>query len=97
MILNLTGKTTQHIYDGTNSRYARILTIDLQDKARRLLDQVNAAPDVTFLRIPPGNRLEKLRGELFGFWSIRINNQWRIIFRWEGKDAMDVEIIDYHR
>ena len=97
MILNLTGKTTQAIYDGINSRHSRIVPVELHAKARRLLDQIDAAPDIAFLRIPPGNRLEKLRGDLSRFCSIRINDQWRIIFRWVGKDALDVEIIDYHR
>jgi proteic killer suppression protein len=70
---------------------------ELHGKARRLLDQINAAPILDFLRIPPSNRLEKLRGDLAGYWSLRINEQWRIIFRWEGGDALDVEITDYHR
>jgi proteic killer suppression protein len=70
---------------------------ELHGKARRLLDQINAAPIFDFLRIPPSNRLEKLRGDLAGCWSLRINEQWRIIFRWEGGDALDVEITDYHR
>ena len=65
-------------------------------KARRLLDQVNAAPTIEFLRVPPGNRLEKLAGSLSGKWSVRINNQWRIVFRWQGEDAYDVAILDYH-
>jgi proteic killer suppression protein len=58
-----------------------------------MLDNANALRD---LRSPPGNRLEALRGDLKGLWSIRINDQWRICFRFEGRDACDVEIIDYH-
>jgi proteic killer suppression protein len=58
-----------------------------------MLDNANALRD---LRSPPGNRLEPLRGDLKGLWSIRINDQWRICFRFEGSDAYDVEIIDYH-
>lgn len=97
MLRNIADKATQDIYDGVNSRHARKLPRELQDKALRLLDQINAAPSLEFLRIPPSNRLEKLRGGLSGFWSLRINNQWRIIFQWEGQDALNVEIIDYHR
>ena len=63
---------------------------------RRLLDQINAAPTLDMLRIPPSNRLEKLKGDLAGFWSLRINDQWRIVFRWQGQDASDVQVIDYH-
>lgn len=96
MIRNIRGKTTQDIYDGTNSRQARRVARELHDKVRRLLDQIDAAPNLDFLRIPPSNRLEKLRGGLAGYWSLRINDQWRIIFRWEDKDALDVEITDYH-
>ena len=88
---------SQDIYDGINSRQARKVPRELHDKARRLLDQINAAPSLGFLRVPPSNRLEKLRGDLSGYWSLRINNQWRVIFHWENNDALDVEIKDYHR
>jgi len=97
MIRNITGRTTQDIYDGINSRHARKLPSELHQKARRLLDQINAAVRVEILNSPPGNRLEKLRGDLVGYWSLRINDQWRVIFRWEGADALNVEILDYHR
>ena len=97
MLRTIADKTTQDVYDGINSRYARKLPKELHGKARRLLDQLNAAPSVEFLRIPPSNRLEKLKGDLAGYWSLRINDQWRIIFRWEGSEAFDVEIVDYHR
>ena len=67
MIRNLVGKTARDIYDGINSRYARRIPRELHDKARRLLDQINAAPSLAFLRTPPSNRLEKLRGDLIGY------------------------------
>lgn len=97
MLRTIADKTTQDVYDGVNSRYARKVPKELHGKARRLLDQLNAAPSVEFLRIPPSNRLEKLKGDLAGYWSLRINGQWRIIFHWEGNDAHDVQIVDYHR
>ena len=97
MIKNFGNKTAQDIYDGVNSRYARILPRTLHAKAQRLLDQINAAPFLEFLCIPPGNRLEKLAGDLAGYWSIRINERWRIVFRFEARDFHDVKIVDYHR
>lgn len=96
MLKNLADKTTQDIYDGINSRQARKLPVELHDKVRRLLDQINAASKLEMLRIPPSNRLEKLKGDRAGFWNLRINDQWRIVFRWQGQDARDVQVIDYH-
>lgn len=60
------------------------------------LIQLHAATHLEDLRVPPSNRLEALRGELAGRWSIRINDQWRICFRFENGDAYEVEIVDYH-
>jgi len=57
---------------------------------------LNAAVQIVDLRVPPGNRLEQLKGDRAGQWSIAINDQWRICFRWENGDAFDVEIVDYH-
>jgi proteic killer suppression protein len=96
MLKNLADKTTQDIYDGINSRQARKLPRELHDKAQRLLDQINATPTLDTLRIPPSNRLEKLKGDRAGFWSLRINDQWRIVFRWQDQNALDVQVIDYH-
>ena len=96
MIRNLASKTAQDIYDGVNSRHARKFPSELHAKAQRLMDQINVAVVVETLKAPPGNRLEKLKGDWEGFWSIRINDQWRVVFRWEAGDALDVDIIDYH-
>ncbi len=96
MIRNFASKAAQDIYDGVNSRYARKVSRTLHPKTRRLFDQINAAPSLAFLRIPPSNRLETLSGSLVGYWSLRINDQWRIIFRWIEPDAIDVDITDYH-
>ncbi len=65
--------------------------------ARRKLEMLNAAPSIQSLRVPPGNRLEQLKGDRKGHYSIRINDQWRICFQWLDGNAIDVEIIDYHR
>lgn len=64
--------------------------------AVRKLDMLNAASNINDLRVPPGNRLEALRGELRGYHSIRINDQWRVVFRWEDGHAYEVRIADYH-
>jgi proteic killer suppression protein len=96
MIKSFADNITRDIYDGADSHHSRKLHPSLHAKAQRLLDQINAAPSLDFLRIPPGNRLEKLSGALRGFWSLRINIQWRIVFRWDGDNAHDVRIIDYH-
>ena len=74
----------------------RSLGADLQRVALRKLRQLDAAVRLEDLRMPPGNQLEKLRGDRAGQHSIRINEQWRICFRWFGSDAHDVEIVDYH-
>jgi toxin HigB-1 len=69
---------------------------DILKRATRRLTQLDAAMSLPDLRMPPSNRLESLTGERVGKWSIRINDQWRVCFRFEGGDAYDVEIIDYH-
>jgi proteic killer suppression protein len=97
MIKNFANRTAQDIYDGINCRYSRRLPRQLHAKAQRLLDQINAAPSLEFLSVPPGNRLEKLSGDLKGYLSLRINERWRIIFRFKVRDFYDVKIVDYHR
>lgn len=69
---------------------------EIQERALRKLAMIAAAAELSDLRSPPGNRLEALRGRRLGQWSIRINDQWRVCFGWEGGDAIDVEIVDYH-
>ncbi len=69
---------------------------EIQEVARRKLRMIHNAQDVNDLRIPPANRLEKLKGDLKEFYSIRINNQWRIIFKWINNDAYEIRIVDYH-
>ncbi len=90
-------KLTKDVYDATNSRYSRKLPRQLHAEAQRLLDQINTAPSLGFLRTPPSNRLEKLQGDLASHWSLRINDQWRIIFLWnDDGNAEGVKITDYH-
>ena len=93
MIKNFKDDETQKIYQRQRSRK---LPSDIQQVALRKLRMINNSVTINDLRVPPANRLEKLSGNRAGQWSIRINDQWRICFRWEGSDAIDVEITDYH-
>jgi len=93
MIISFGSKATEHIWQGIR---VRNLPLDIQKIGRRKLRMLNNSISVTDLRIPPSNRLEKLRGNMKEFYSIRINNQWRIIFKWENNHSLEVEIIDYH-
>ena len=93
MIKNFKDEETQKIYQRQRSRK---LPSDIQQVALRKLRMINNSITINDLRVPPANRLEKLSGNRAGQWSIRINDQWRVCFRWEGSDALDVEITDYH-
>ena len=93
MINSFANKETEKIWEGEKSK---VLPTEIQQVARRKLRIINNAEDINDLRIPPANRLEKLKGDLKKFYSIRINNQWRIIFKWENGNAFEVEIVDYH-
>ena len=96
MIASFADKATSDLFNGLSSRKARKLPSQIHEMALYKLDIINAAQTLDDLKSPPGNRLEPLKGDLKGFHSIRINNQWRIIFRWQGHAAHDVQIIDYH-
>ena len=93
MIQSFADKHTAALFAGLE---VRRLPPDLQQRAAEKLALLDAAHVVEDLRIPPGNRLEKLSGDRAGQWSIRINNQWRICFTFRNGDAFDVEIVDYH-
>ena len=96
MILNFADKTTEDIYDGVDSKAARRIPRTVWAAAIRKLDMLNAASDLRDLRVPPANRLEALKGKWSGYHSIRINDQYRIVFRWIDGNARDVLIKDYH-
>ncbi|MEP7341239.1 MAG: type II toxin-antitoxin system RelE/ParE family toxin [Acidobacteriota bacterium] len=70
--------------------------VNIESVARRKLEQLNQATQVDDLRVPPGNRMEALKGDRAGQYSIRVNDQFRVCFRWKGTHAEDVEIVDYH-
>ncbi len=96
MIISFADKATEDLYHGISSRRVRQLPQQILELARYKLDILNAAQLLDDLRSPPGNRLERLKGNFSEFYSIRINSQWRIVFRWQGLNAYDVRIIDYH-
>ena len=97
MIRSFRDRGTEDIFDDADTAPARRrCPRDLWPVARRKLDQVNRVRDLRELAVPPGNRLEQLRANRSGQHSIRINNQYRLCFRWEAGDAYDVEITDYH-
>ena len=93
MIKTFNNAETEKIYQRQRSRK---LPSDIQQVALRKLRMINNAVTINDLRVPPANRLEKLSGNRAGQWSIRINDQWRVCFRWKDTDAYDVEIADYH-
>ena len=88
--------TTEHIFYDEDTKRARTIPKALWPIVRRKLWYVHAAATLTDLRVPPGNRLEALKGDRAGQYSIRVNDQFRVCFRWTGTDAEDVEIVDYH-
>ncbi len=97
MIVSFGDKATSDLFHGISSSKVRKLPTRIHELALYKLDVINAAQKLEDLKSPPGNRLEPLKGGLKGFYSIRINNQWRIIFRWRENVAQDVQIMDYHK
>jgi toxin HigB-1 len=93
MIVSFGSKETAKIWNGER---VKALPNEIQDIGRRKLRMLNNAQNLNDLQIPPSNKLEKLKGNLKDFYSIRINNQWRIIFKWANSNAYEVEITDYH-
>jgi proteic killer suppression protein len=93
VIKSFADKRTAAVFEGFE---VRKLPASIQETARRKLKLVDAAASLESLRVPPGNRLERLAGDRKGQWSIRINDQWRICLRWKAGHAWDVEIVDYH-
>jgi len=94
MILSFGDKNTEKIWSGET---VKKVPLEIQKIGRRKLRMIHNSQDVVDLRIPPSNRLEKLKGKLRNFYSIRINDQWRIIFIWDSNNAEQVQIIDYHK
>ncbi len=93
MIKSFGSKETEKIWNGERSKK---LPNEIQNIARRKLRMINNSQDLQDLRVPPSNRVEKLGGNLKEFYSIRVNKQWRIIFKWENGNCFEIEITDYH-
>lgn len=93
MIISFGNSETEQVWLGNR---VKKLPMEIQNTGRRKLRMLNNSVNIADLRIPPANRLEKLSGKLRDFYSIRINDQWRIIFKWNAGNAFEVEIIDYH-
>ena len=93
MIVSFGDKITQRIWQG---EWVKGFSTDIQETARRKLRMLNNSIDIKDLMIPPSNRLEKLKGTRKDFYSIRVNDQWRLIFQWENGSAFNVELINYH-
>ena len=93
MLTSFGNKDTQKIWEGER---VKGLPTEVQEIARRKLRMLNNSQNLTDLMIPPSNRLEKLKGTLKNFYSIRVNDQWRIIFKWNNGNTDEVELIDYH-
>ena len=93
MIVSFGAKETEKIWNGER---VKKLPNEIQEIGRRKLRMLNNSQNIADLQIPPSNKLEKLKGSLKDFYSIRINDQWRIIFRWNSGNASEVEILDYH-
>ena len=96
MIASFADRATEALIHGETGQAIRRIPSDVRSVAVRKLDLLSAAHELQDLRVPPGNRLEALKGDLRGKHSIRINDQWRIVFRWKEGDAHEVEIDDYH-
>lgn len=96
MIRTLADDTTRDIWNGVNTKAARRIPRALWPMVQRKLDQVDSVTKLADLRVPPGNRLHALGGDLAGYHAIRVNDQYRIIFRLDGHNAYDVRCTDYH-
>ena len=96
MIESFGDRLAEDLFYDRLSKDVRRFPPELRRAARRKLLYLHDAGEIGDLRVPPGNRLETLKGRLAGYHSIRINDQWRIVFRWEGGNAHDVQVLDYH-
>ena len=96
MIQTLSDDTTRDIWNGVNSKAARQVPSDLWPIVRRKLDQLDAVTTLDDLRVPPGNRLHALTGDLKGWHALRVNDRYRIVFKFVGINAVDVRCVDYH-
>lgn len=96
MIVSFDDDATADLYHGRHTSRVRQYPHDVTKRALHKLDVLNGAHKIIDLRSPPGNRLKALKGDVAGYYSIRVNDQWRLVFRWEENNAHDVRLTDYH-
>lgn len=96
MIVSFGDKTTEHIFHGRDTKAARRIARALWSRIQRKLDPLNACTTLDDLRMPRANRIKRLHGDVAGFYSVRVNDQYRIMFRFSGSDAAEVRCTDYH-
>jgi toxin HigB-1 len=96
VIRTLADDSTRDIWNGVNSKAAGRIPRELWQIVRRKLDQIDAVTRLDDLKVPPGNRLHALGGDFRGSHALRVNDQYRIVFRFDGADALDVRCTDYH-
>jgi proteic killer suppression protein len=96
MIRSFGNRLAEEVFDDRRTAVVRRLPPGLYSAARRKVLYLHEAEDLRDLRVPPGNRIEALKGDRTGWYSIRINDQWRVVFRWDSGQALDVSIVDYH-
>ncbi len=94
MIISFGSKDTENIWQGNR---VKKIPVEIQKIGRRKLRMLNNSQNIADLRIPPSNKLERLKGKAKDYYSIRINDQWRIVFKWQSDHAHELEIIDYHK
>ncbi len=96
MIISFGNRLAEDLFDDRQSKAVRAFPPEIRRSARRKLLYLHDAAELRDLRVPPGNRLGSLKGEFKGYHSIRINDQWRVIFQWKNGNALGVRVIDYH-
>ena len=97
MIKSFGDNATEELFHNIQSRRTRRFPSEISRSVLRKLDVIDGAHQLQDLQTPPGNRLEALKGELKGYYSVRVNDQWRIVFRWSGDSAHEVSLVDYHQ
>ena len=96
MIVSFANKLAEDLFEDRSTKATRSFPNELLRVARRKVLYLHEAAELSDLKVPPGNKLEALKGDLTGFHSIRINDQWRVVFRWNKGNAEEVSVVDYH-
>jgi len=97
VIVSFGDKATEDLFHNRQTQRIRRYPPEILRPALQQLDMLNSSTDLKDMRSPPGNRLELLKGDLMGYYSVRINKRWRLVFQWRGTEAHEVRIVDYHR